>query len=129
MTTLNKLVTDLTCLQGPFAVPAAFAGTDLVTFTLVAMENEADPRSLQVALQCVEVCQLTWAVYSWCLKVYCTAMGAGFGKVFLFKGALHFGTVSKTATVLCWKSWSFPGPSALGAIHLQVTGVGIVGCL
>lgn len=41
--------------QGPFAVPCVLGGTDLASFTVVAMENEADPRCLLLALQCVEV--------------------------------------------------------------------------
>jgi hypothetical protein len=36
-------------------VASVLSGTDLVYFTVVAMENEADPRCLLVALQCVEV--------------------------------------------------------------------------
>lgn len=46
----------LLLLQGPFAVPVVLGGADLSYFTVVAMENEADPRCLLVALQCVEVC-------------------------------------------------------------------------
>jgi hypothetical protein len=42
-------------MQGPFAVPCVLAGLDLVDYTVVAMENETDPRCLLTALQCVQV--------------------------------------------------------------------------
>jgi hypothetical protein len=48
-------------LQGPFAVPCVLSGLDLVDYTVVAMENETDPRCLLTALQCVQVRALVGA--------------------------------------------------------------------